>query len=130
MRLIILFVFALAVPATAQEVVPLRFEGETGEGLEAGPETIADVRAADSDGQAVILFELDAPTAFAFAELTGANVDQTMTVFLCGEEFISVTVRERIEGGKGIIPAPTEEFARTAANVLRGDATCDVILAD
>ena len=80
----------------------LEFKTPDGETFMTG----ADVQTASylySEGDHQVAFTLTSEGATKFAEVTAANIGNTISIYLDGEELISPTVQSAITGGSGVI---------------------------
>ena len=76
-----------------------------------------------ADGDHQVAFTLNKEGADIFAQVTAANIGNTIAIYLDGEQLIAPTVQSVITGGSGVINGMgTEERARTIASQIQSGA--------
>ncbi|MEM9342486.1 MAG: hypothetical protein AAGA87_05530 [Pseudomonadota bacterium] len=127
MRSVLFALLIAAAPAMAQEPPALRFVGSEST-LAVSPDELVEVISVQDGDRFLIIVEMVEPVGDRFAELTEATEGDPLTVQLCGRGFVTITSGGRVDGGRANIPAPSMDFADTAAEVLRAEKTCSDIL--
>lgn len=115
----------LTAPAFAQtnDDVVVRFTGFLGNLQLTSADVRADLMGADSNTRQIAVAMNEGATA-AFAGFTKRHLNQTMTMFVCGEEVLNVTVQAQIDTGFALTgPLPTRR-ATAMANALNGLGEC------
>lgn len=125
MKKLCVLICLLTAPAFAQnngtEVV--RFTGFLGNLQLTAADVRADLMGSDRNTRQIAIAMNDTATA-AFAGFTKRHLNQTMTMFVCGEEVLRVTVQAQIDAGFAVTgPLPIGR-ATAMADALNGLGDC------
>lgn len=86
---------------------------------------ISNVKLNDDASLNQIIFQIDAPSAMAFAKLTSENVGNQATVSVCGEIVTRPVIQSPIYGGWLALSGLSEERANEVVGILSGHRLCN-----